>query len=380
MIGIEAIFIGLLSATCGWRRFFLVVSSLLFNNLQLAGFNPPTIKRTRICMSLLLVADIGGTNGRFGLVEFDAAKHAEGKTNYTASQQITLRCANYADMASMIRACCAEFGVDVPDYGCLAIAGPVENGKASMTNLNWHFSIESLREELGMKTLHVINDFAGLAYAVPFLKKEEFATLYASNTNPDAPIVVMGPGTGFGMAALVPVNGQWRIVPTEGGHASFAPTNEKELAIKSFLLKSQNHVSIENILSGGGLVTLYRALAHIAGVDAKPYTPADVSTKGMANEDPICREAVVTFCEVLGEVAGDKALSLGAKGGVVIGGGITPKLQSLLSQTNFLERYRNKGPMGSYVNDISIKLIINDTAALVGSAAWLINNTPALTK
>lgn len=331
-------------------------------------------------MSLLLVADIGGTNGRFGLVEFDAAKLTGGKINYTAHQQITLRCANYPDMASMIKACCAEFGVAVPAHACLAIAGPVEHGKASMTNLNWYFSIESLREQLGMETLHVINDFAALAYAVPFLKPEEFTTLYASNTNPDAPIVVMGPGTGFGMAALVPVNGQWRIVPTEGGHASFAPTTEKELAIKSFLLKSQNHVSIENILSGGGLVTLYRALAHIAGVEAKSYTPADVSTKGLANEDPICREAVVTFCEVLGEVAGDKALSLGAKGGVVIGGGITPKLQGLLSQTNFLERYRNKGPMGSYVNDISIKLIINDTAALVGSAAWLIHNTPALKK
>lgn len=331
-------------------------------------------------MSLLLVADIGGTNGRFGLVEFDTATQAGGKINYTAHQQITLRCANYPNMASMIKACCAEFGVAVPAHACLAIAGPVEHGKASMTNLNWYFSIESLREELGMETLHVINDFAALAYAVPFLKPEEFVTLYASNTNPDAPIVVMGPGTGFGMAALVPVNGQWRIVPTEGGHASFAPTTEKELAIKSFLLKSQNHVSIENILSGGGLVTLYRALAHIAGVEAKSYTPADVSTKGLANEDPICREAVVTFCEVLGEVAGDKALSLGAKGGVVIGGGITPKLQGLLSQTNFLERYRNKGPMGSYVNDISIKLIINDTAALVGSAAWLIHNTPALKK
>lgn len=330
-------------------------------------------------MSLLLVADIGGTNGRFGLVEFDAEKaRASGKITYTAEQQITLRCANYPDMASMMRACCTEFGVDIPAHACLAIAGPVEHGKASMTNLNWYFSIETLRTDLGMQTLHVINDFAALAYAVPFLQADEFTTLYASNTNPDAPIVVMGPGTGFGMAGMVPVNGQWRIVPTEGGHASFAPTTDKELAIKSFLLKSQNHVSIENILSGSGLVTLYRALAHLAGTEAKPYTPADISTKGLANEDPICREAVVTFCEVLGEVAGDKALSLGAKGGVVIGGGITPKLLSLLPQTNFLERYRNKGPMGSYVNDISIKLIINDKAALVGSAAWLIHNTAVL--
>lgn len=331
-------------------------------------------------MSLLLVADIGGTNGRFGLVEFDPEKNrVNGKTNYTAERQITLKCANYPDMATMIKACCSEFGVDIPAYGCLAIAGPIENGQASMTNLNWKFSIEGLRDQLGMKTLHVINDFASLAYAVPFLEENELVTLYDSHkANAEAPIVVMGPGTGFGMAALVPNQNNWRIIPTEGGHASFAPTNEKELDIKAFLLKEQNHVSVENILSGGGLVTLYRALAHNQDVDAMPYTPAEVSAKGISNQDPLCREAVLTFCDILGEVAGDKALSLGAKGGVVIGGGITPKLVDLLPESHFLERYKNKGPMTGYVSDISIKLIVNDKAALVGSAAWLINNTDSL--
>ncbi|HCS65713.1 MAG TPA: glucokinase [Cellvibrio sp.] len=331
-------------------------------------------------MSLLLVADIGGTNGRFGLVEFDAESiGADGQINYTAERQITLKCADYVDMATMIRTCCAKFGVDMPDYACLAIAGPIENGQASMTNLNWKFSIHGLRDQLGMKTLHVINDFASLAYAVPFLKENELVTLYESNkSNSDAPIVVMGPGTGFGMAVLVPNQNNWKIIPTEGGHASFAPTNEKELDIKSFLLKEQSHVSVENILSGGGLVTLYRALAHNSGVEAKPYSPAEVSTKGLANEDALCREAVLTFCDVLGEVAGDKALSVGARGGVVIGGGLTPKLMGLLPESHFLERYKNKGPMAGYVSDISIRLIVNDKAALVGSAAWLIHNTPEL--
>ncbi|ACE82860.1 glucokinase [Cellvibrio japonicus] len=330
-------------------------------------------------MNLLLVADIGGTNARFGLVEFDPAQlKAGGKINYTAQRQITLKCANYSDMATMIKACCAELGIAIPAHGCLAIAGPIENGQASMTNLNWKFSINSLRDTLGMETLHVINDFASLAYAVPFLQDAELITLYAAKSNPDAPIVVMGPGTGFGMAGLIPSGDNWRIVPTEGGHASFAPTNSKEMRIKSYLLKEQNHVSIENILSGGGLVNLYRALAYNAGIEAETYTPADVSTKGLNNEDPLCREAVCTFCDVLGEVAGDKALSWGAKGGVVIGGGITPKLASILHDTHFFERYKNKGPMATYVSDISIRLIVNDKAALVGSAAWLIHNTPAL--
>lgn len=330
-------------------------------------------------MNLLLVADIGGTNARFGLVEYDPAKNqASGKVNYTAQQQITLKCANYPDMASMIKACCVEFGINMPAHACLAIAGPIEHGQAAMTNLSWKFSIDSLRDQLGMQTLHVINDFASLAYAVPFLAEDELVTLYAAKPNPEAPIVVMGPGTGFGMAGLVPQNGNWTIIPTEGGHASFAPTNETEMAIKSYLLKEQSHVSVENILSGGGLVNLYRALAYNAGIEAKTYTPADVSIKGINNEDPICREAVVTFCEVLGEVAGDKALSWGAKGGVVIGGGITPKLVNILHDTHFQERYINKGPMTKYVSEIPIRLIVNDKAALVGSAAWLIHNTPAL--
>ncbi len=327
-------------------------------------------------MGSLLVADIGGTNARFGLVE-RVAKTS--KPIYTTSQQITLQCANYADMGSMIKACCVQLKIDVPEYACLAIAGPIEHGVAQMTNLSWKFSISELRDQLGMKTLHVINDFAALAYAVPFLSEQETKVLYAANSNPKAPIVVMGPGTGFGMALLVPeYDGGWEIIPTEGGHASFAPTNEKELAIKSFLLKEQSHVSVENILSGIGLVNLYRALAHIAGVEAKAYTPADVSAKGLANEDPLCREAVVTFCNTLGAVAGDKAVSTGARGGVVIGGGITPKLMGILPETDFEERYKNKGPMTHYVTDISIKVIVNDKAALVGSAAWLIHHTAEL--
>jgi glucokinase len=188
----------------------------------------------------------------------------------------------------------------------------------------------------------------------------------------------MGPGTGFGMAILVPDNGAWKIIPTEGGHASFAPTTEKELAIKSFLLREHAHVSVENILCGAGFVNLYRALAHIAGVSAQDYTPADVSSKGLSGEDPICREAVVIFCNTLGAVAGDKAVSTGAKGGVVICGGITPRLLGILPETDFIERYQNKGPMTAYVSDIPISLIVNDKAALIGSAAWLIHNTPEL--
>jgi glucokinase len=331
-------------------------------------------------MGLLLVADIGGTNARFGLVE---PAENNSTINYLSQRQITLKCADHRDMGSMIKAYCAELKIDIPLYACLAIAGPIDGDEAQMTNLKWKFSITELAKQLNMKSLFVINDFAAHAYAIPFLKTDEMKTLFAANTDPKAPIVVMGPGTGFGMALLVPGDPspnqeKWKIIPTEGGHASFAPTTEKELAIKSFLLKEQTHVSVENILSGAGLVTLYRALAHIAGVSPKNFTPADVSAKGLANEDAICHDAVLTFCNTLGAVAGDKALSTGARGGVVITGGITPRLLDILPSTHFIERYKNKGPMRNYVSDISIRVVLNENAALVGSAAWLIHHTPEL--
>lgn len=326
-------------------------------------------------MGLLLVADIGGTNGRFGLVEQSADRNSP---HYVADKQVTLKCSNFADMAALVTAACKELGVAIPEFACLAIAGPIEHGTVKITNLGWSFAIEELRVQLGLKALHVINDFAALAYAVPFLKAEDSKELYAAKSDSTAPICVMGPGTGFGMALLVPDDGLWKIIPTEGGHASFAPTNELELAIKAFLLKEQAHVSVENILSGAGLVNLYRAIAHIRGAPAQAYTPGDVGSKGVNNEDPICREAVITFLNILGEVAGDKAVSTGAKGGVVIGGGVTPKLMSLLGESSFEAGYKNKGPMRNYVSEISIKVIVNDKAALVGSAAWLIHHTDEL--
>ncbi len=328
-------------------------------------------------MMNLLVADIGGTNGRFGLVEYDPSSYLSGQINYLASQQMNLKSADFPDMTSMLQHCCNEFNVPI-EYACIAIAGPIENGEAFMTNLNWRFSIEDLRKTLQFKTLHVINDFAAHAFAVPFQKEEEFFVLHQGKTNTECPTLVMGPGTGFGMALLVPHDGNWQVIATEGGHASFAPTNEKELAIKQRLLQDHKHISVENILSGKGLVNLYQALASLGGVTPKNYTPAEISSQAIANQDSLCRDAVLTFCDVLGEVAGDKALSTGARGGIVITGGITAKLRDIIPQSNFLSGYINKGPVADYVNNISIRVVLNDKAALVGSAAWLIHNTPEL--
>lgn len=327
----------------------------------------------------ILVADIGGTNARFAVVHLGKdAQSSNSQQGFHPQQQITLKCAEHPSIAAMAKAYCQQAGIPIPAYGCLAIAGPIENGLAKMTNLNWAFRIEDMRQELGMQALDVINDFAALAYATPFLRSDEIKSLHPGKANPSAAMVVMGPGTGFGMAGLVPDDDDWKILPTEGGHCNLAPGTETELAIRAFLARTEEHVSIEDVLSGRGLVSIYRALADRDGVAAEALKPADVSNRGLANEDPLCREALVSFCELLGSVAGDKALSLGAKGGVFLGGGIIPKIADFLPQTAFCARFEHKGPMRGYVSEIPVNMIINDVAALVGTAAWLVNKTPQL--
>lgn len=327
----------------------------------------------------ILVADIGGTNARFGLVELGKNP---GESNYQdgffANQQITLKCEEHASIQAMVRTYCQKIGIGIPKYACLAIAGPIEDGYVKMTNLNWLLSIEEMRTDLDMSVLEVINDFSALAYSTPFLQGNDIATLYPQTAKEDSAKVIFGPGTGFGMAALVPCGDDWIILPTEGGHCSFAPTNDKELGIRAYVARTQDHISIEDLLSGRGLVTIYRALADMTGVTAQPYDPADVSNKGIANEDPLCREAIETFCQMLGGVAGDKALTTGAKGGVYLGGGIIPKIASYLPQSRFLAHYKHKGPMVNYVGEIPVYMILNDKAALIGTAAWVVNKSPEL--
>lgn len=329
-------------------------------------------------MSLILVADIGGTNARFGTV--DLANSSDGKSHYLAGAQHKLRCADYPDIASMIRAYGDVSGQPLPPYACLAIAGPIQQGRVKMTNLSWEFGIDELRRELGMKALDVINDFAALAYATPHLGEGLIKTLRAGEAHPEAPLLCLGPGTGFGMASLVPTSSGWKIVPTEGGHCNFAPGNAQEIAILQYWLERQDHVSVENLMSGQGLVRIYQALASLAGQPAQDYEPVDVSLKGQSGEDPLCRQALDQFFAILGSTVGDRALTSGAQGGVFIGGGIVTKLSDYLPKTDFLKRYGEKGPMSGYVEHIPLSMIVEDSAALVGTAAWLIDQVPELTQ
>nr|WP_255327665.1 glucokinase [Marinimicrobium sp. LS-A18] len=331
---------------------------------------------TGTTMSFILVADIGGTNARFGLVEIAGA--CATPPDFTAKHQHSLRCADYPSLDQMVHAYAEVAGVALPDFACFAIAGPIHNGRVRMTNLDWEFGIDELRDQLGMRALDVINDFAALAYATPHLKGDMLKPLVTGETDAEAPMLILGPGTGFGMAALVPCGDRWKIVPTEGGHTNFAPGNEREIAILQNLLKKQDHVSVETLICGKGLVRIYQALAEIDGVTVQNYEPADVAGKGQSGEDPLCREALELFCAMLGSAIGDRALCLGAQGGVYIGGGIAPKLADFIDGSDLVKRYQHKGPMSDYVGRIPLNIIMHDKSALIGTAAWLVDNTAEL--
>lgn len=327
-------------------------------------------------MTYILVADIGGTNARFGLVDADAARGPS--PDFSAHHQQSLRCGDYPGIDQMIRAYAETVSVPLPDYACLAIAGPIHQGRVRMTNLDWSFGIEELRQSLGMRALDILNDYAALAYAAPHLDNTKLRSLVRGQVNPAAPKLVLGPGTGFGMAALVPCGRRWTIVPTEGGHTNFAPGNEREIAILGHLLREQSHVSVETLICGAGLVRIYRALAALDGVPPEAYEPADISRLGQENTDPLCRESLERFCAMLGSAVGDRALCLGAQGGVFLGGGIAPRLADFIPDTALVERYRSKGPMSDYVGRIPLNIIMHDRSALIGTAAWLVDNTPEL--
>lgn len=311
-----------------------------------------------------LVADIGGTNARLAI----ASAH-----DLSLSHQHTFACAEYDSLAEVVRAWQQTSNAQLPSMACFAIAGPIDNGHVKMTNLSWEFSVKALEQELGLKELHAINDFAAMANAAPVLSKNELLSLKPGQAMENSPLAIIGPGTGFGCAALVPSGNSWITLASEGGHASFAPTTELERQILELLSKKYPHVSVETLLCGRGMLDIYKALAQIHDHTAKDYIPRDITQKGLSGEDNFCVQSLEVFCGILGSVAADKALTYGARGGVFIGGGIVPRLKDFISTTNFYAHFINKGPMSDYVKDIPVQVMIAEQPALTGAAAWLKN-------
>ncbi|HEV2186927.1 MAG TPA: glucokinase [Stellaceae bacterium] len=309
-----------------------------------------------------LVGDIGGTNARFGLVEPD------GRLLHSS----VLADADYAGLGEAIEAYLAgRGGLPRPREAAIAVASPITGDAVRMTNHPWAFSISELRSRLGFVRLEVINDFTAQALALPHLGPGDKTAVGGGAAQPDAPIGVLGPGSGLGVSGLILVGRRWVPLSGEGGHATMASVTERESAVLSAMRRHFDHVSAERVLSGPGLVNLYNALAEVDGAPATQYTAAQITDIEVAKEEPRCREATEMFCAMLGTVAGDLALTLGAKGGVYIGGGIVPRLGERFAASRFRERFEAKGRFRGYLAPIPTFVVTHKLPAFLGCAAKL---------
>lgn len=308
-----------------------------------------------------LLADIGSTYARFAL-EIERGPFV---------RQATLKCADYADFSDALGAYLATVSDAGVRHAAIAISNPVEGDLVQMTNYHWHFSIEQTRLEFGLDTLLVVNDFTALAVGVPHLQNDQKRQVGSGEARSRGVVGLVGAGTGLGVSGLIPADDGWISLGSEGGHASFAPADERELSILRYAWKQFPHVSAERLLSGAGLELIYRALSEAAGKTAKPYTAIDITTQGLTKKNPECQQALDAFCGILGSVAGNLAVTLGALGGIYIGGSIVPRLGKYFDASSFRKRFEAKGRFSSYVAHIPTYVITAENATLVGVAAIL---------
>lgn len=269
----------------------------------------------------------------------------------------------------MVEAARAYLGEREAATGVFAVATPVESDRIKLTNSPWAFSIEETRRALGLERLEVINDFVAQALAVPGLGETERITLGGGTPAKGRPIAVIGAGTGLGVAALLPVSTGWRPVPSEGGHASFAPHDEVEAAVLARLWQRFGQVSNERVLAGPGLVNFTRALAEIAGEALPELEPRDVVERARARTCRFCLEAVHRYPRLLGAAAGDLALTFLARGGVFVAGGVALAMGDLFDAARFRQGFVAKGRFAAYLEQIPTYLITRTDTGLRGAAA-----------
>ena len=311
-----------------------------------------------------LVADIGGTSIRLALVE-------QGQTDLRDIKKFPCR-----DF-STIRAAIGHYlhGVNVtPERAALAIAGPISDDLIRMTNLGWHFSKEELRQELGLDRLFLLNDFAANALAIAILTDEQRVGVQAG-VAAKGPVVVCGPGTGLGVAHLLYHEDEWLTLPGEGGHQSFAPQNEQEAVILSFLRQKYGHVSVERLLSGPGLENIHQALASLAGPPLSLRTAAQITDAAINGTCPLCHESLAVFCRIMGSFCGDLALNMATRGGVYIAGGIIPRFVDFFLKSDFQPSFLAKGRFHDYLTRIPVSIITEPFTALYGAALHLKQTT-----
>jgi glucokinase len=308
-----------------------------------------------------LLADIGGTDARFALAR--------------AGSLNEIRClavADYQRAEDAIGAYLDSLAVSMrPERAAIAMAGPVHDGRGKLTNGDWELDSEALARSSGLRSVTLLNDFVALAWALPWLQPASLRQIGGGSAVADAPTAVLGPGTGLGLAFVVPTRGGCHVIGTEGGHAALPAQVPGADVVLRALREHGDHLSIEQILCGRGLVCLYEAIARVAGAWPQKREAPEIVERALAGDCGTSAATLQLFCSLLGGVAGDVVLTIGARGGLYIGGGIVPRFVTILERSAFRERFEAKGRMRPYLERVPTFVILHPYPALVGLAAMM---------
>jgi glucokinase len=323
----------------------------------------------------ILAGDIGATNARLAVVEWanDGPRFLE-EAHYESTR--------YEALEPILRDFTGSLG-SPPEVGCLGVPGPVVDGGAVLTILGWEARERSLAEAAGIPGLRILNDFEAVARSVPLLDEGDLAVLQ-EGTAPGAggsrpPVAVVGAGTGLGHAYLTWNGEVLQVYPSEGGHTDFAPRTPLEWQLRDYLAARYGRVSCERVVSGPGLMNVYRFLADTGWAPESPGVrdemaledpAAVIASRGLEGSDPLCEKALEIFVSCYGSQAGDVALVLRSEGGVYLAGGISPRILEWLRNGSFLEAFLGKGRLRPFLERVPVKVILNPRAGLLGAAAF----------
>lgn len=313
----------------------------------------------------MLAADVGGTHVRVGLV---LPANGPGQRLQVLGYR-QYRCADYASLAAIL----GQFPVDPTSLSACVIASAghaLPDGTVISANLPWPLSTTVIRDALGIDAVHLVNDFEAVAHASAHIDPRLTTLLCGPAHATTGPMLVVGAGTGLGAALRVPLGGHSLVLPSEAGQAAFAATTELEIAVLQQLLRSRTHVSVEQALSGPGLLNLYGALCQITGQAPVHATPDAISNAACDGSDALAGQTLALFCGLLGSAIGDMALAYGPHGGIYLAGGIAPKIRHFLQNSTFAERFLNKGPMRKALESIPVRLVEHGQLGVIGAASW----------
>lgn len=318
----------------------------------------------------VLAGDVGGTHARLAVVEVTA-------TTWKMLAERRYESRKFDGLAPIVEQFRANVAGDV-EAASFGVAGSIENGRVQLTNLDWSIDVNGFGDEIGLSRTRVINDFDALGHALPYLGPSDRAELQRGTPRAQAPIGVIGAGTGLGEAFLLWENGHYRVHDSEGGHVDLAPQSALQWRLAEHFQTRYGHASFERVVSGPGLVDVYRFLV------ADGYAPerretrtamgngdaaAVISERALAGDDPLCEKALSIFVEMYGAQAGNLALTIKAEGGIYVAGGIAPKILPRLRAGSFLDAFRRKGRMSNLLSTIPVWVILNPDVGLVGAAA-----------